>query len=246
VPVKSRSGHFVLAVFVVLGAGLLANGVVRPARVAVQPAAKANVRTLAWAWLGDLRPVGASLAWLQLQGAWQQRNPAETMAWIRLATELEPRSLFFWANGARIIAHDMADWLSVTGRSRQAVGHDQAAMALTLLNEAQAWHEQNPHYWIERAGIELHAAQDTVAAAASFRQAAKLPGAPYFAARLHAELLVRQGRFDAAREWLVELHPTLPARDPRAQVELVLGRIRALEERLSLPAEQRYRPWDEL
>lgn len=245
-PVKSRFGHLIVAVLVLIGAGLLANRVVHPTRTSVQPAALTNVRTLAWSWLGDLRPVGANLAWLQLQGAWQQRNPTEAMAWIRLAIELEPRSLFFWANGARIVAHDMPDWLSATGRSRSVIGQEQAAMALALLDEAQAWHEQNPHFWIERAGIELHAAQDIVAAAASFHRAAKLPGAPYFAARLHAELLVRQGRFDAAREWLVELHPTLPAQDPRAQAELVRGRIRALEERLSLPAEQRYRAQDEL
>jgi len=233
-------------VLVLLSAGLLANGVVRPIHASVHLAALTNVRILAWLWLGDLRPVGANLAWLQLQGAWQQRNPAEAIAWIRLAIELEPRSLYFWSNGARIIAHDMPDWMIATGRSRTAVGHEQAAMALALLDEAQAWHGQNPHYWIERAGIELHAAQDIVAAAASFHRAAKLPGAPYFAARLHAELLVRQGRFNAAREWLVELHPTLPAQDPRAQADLVLGRIRGLEERLSLPAEQRYRARDEL
>jgi len=231
-----------VAVIVLLGAGLLANGVVRPVRAAVQPAAAIGPRTLAWAWLGDLRPVGANLAWLQLQGAWQQRNPAETMAWIRLAIELEPRSLFFWANGARIIAYDMPDWLGDMGRSRQAVGLEQAARALALLEEAQTWHEQNPHYWIERAAIELHAAQDIVAAAGSFRRAAEQPGAPFFAARLHAELLVKQGRLGAAREWLVGLHPTLPARDPRAQAELVLGKIRDLERRLGLPPEHCYLP----
>jgi hypothetical protein len=231
---------------VLLSAGILANGLVRPTYASVHSAALTNVRTLAWSWLGDLRPVGANLAWLQLQGAWQQRNPSEAITWMRLAIELEPRSLYFWSHGARIIAHDMPDWLIATGRSRPALGHEQAEMALALLDEALAWHEQNPHYWIERAGIELHAAQDIMAAAESFRRAAKLPGAPYFAARLHAELLVRKGRFDAARAWLVELHPTLPAQDPRAQADLVLGRIRGLEERLSLPAEQRYRARDEL
>lgn len=244
--VKSKAGHFCLVVLVLAGTGWLANGIARPARDATQPTANFSVRALAWEWLGGLRPVGANLAWLQLQGAWQQRNPAEVLAWIRVAIELAPQSLYFWADGARIMAYDLPPWLSPAGEVDEVIRQRQAGLALALLDEARVWHEQNPQYWIERAGIELHAAHDMVAAAGSFRRAAKLPGAPYFAARLHAEMLVRQGRFDAAREWLVELHPTLPPHDPRAQADLVLRRIRALERRLELPPVQRYQWPDEL
>lgn len=231
---------------VLAGTGLLANGMVRPVRIAIQPTMHFSMRGLAWEWLGGLRSVGANLAWLQVQGAWQHRNPAEVMAWIRVAIELEPRSLYFWVNGARIIAHDLTAWLSTAGQPGEAIRGRQAGLALVLLDEAQAWHEKNPHYWIERATIELNGAQDIEAAADSFRRAAECPGAPYFAARLHAELLVRQGRLEAAHAWLVGLHPILPPHDPRAQADLVLERIRGLEERLRLPPVRRLRLPDEL
>jgi len=240
VHVKSKAGHLCRAVLLLAGTGLLANGIVRPENGSIQPPTRLSVRALAWEWLGGLRPVGANLAWLQLQGAWQQRNPAEVMAWIRIAIELEPQSLYFWANGARMIANDLPAWLSAAGQASAEIRQRQADLALALLDDARAWHDQNPQYWIERATIELNGVRDYVAAADSFRRAAQCPGAPYFAARLHAELLVRQGRLDAAHAWLVGLHPTLPPRDPRAQSDLVLERIRALERRLELPPEQCY------
>lgn len=238
--VKSKAGNLCVVMLVLAGTGLLANGMVRPAHATLQPTASFSVRGLAWEWLGGLRSVGANLAWLQVQGAWQERNPAEVVAWIRVAIELEPRSLYFWANGARIIAHDLPAWLSTAGQPGEVIRRRQAGLALALLDGARAWHEQNPHYWIERAAIELNGAQDIETAAESFRRAAQCPGAPYFAARLHAELLVRQGRLDAAYAWLVALHPTLSSHEPRAQADLVLGRIRALERRLEMQPEQCY------
>ncbi len=235
-----------MTVLVLAGTGLLANGIVRPARATIHPTTNLSVRTLAWEWLGGLRPLGANLAWLQLQGSWQKRSPSEVMAWIRIATELEPQSLYFWVNGARIIAHDLLAWLSPAGHAREVSRRRQAGLALALLDEARAWHSQNPQYWVERATIELNGLRDDEAAAESFRRAAECPGAPYFAARLHALLLVRLGRLEAAHAWLVELHPTLPPHETAAQAELVLGRIRALEQRLNLSPDRCYRMPDEL
>ena len=60
-----------------------------------------------------------------------------------------------------------------------------------------------------------------------------LPGAPYYAARIHGELLQAMGRPQEALHWLREILPGLPDNDPAARREVVLERIRALEEELA-------------
>jgi alkylated DNA nucleotide flippase Atl1 len=67
-------------------------------------------------------------------------------------------------------------------------------------------------------------------AAACYRQAAELPGAPYYAARIHGELLRELGRPAEALAWLRRVAEKLPGDDPTARREVVLERIRALEQ----------------
>lgn len=237
--VRSDWKHIVCVLAALAGGGILANG------VALADATARAVRAPAglwWDWLGGLRPLGANLAWLQAQGAWERGDASQTTALIRLAAELQPESLFFWSGGARLLALDLASVADVSGDSADAL----RKAGMELLEQARTWHEDNPYYWIERAGLEWQALADAALAAESYRRAALLPGAPYYAARLHAQLLVRQGRLGEAHAWLCRLHPQLPAADPAAQADLVLTRIHRLEQQLGLPAEQRYRQQDEL
>jgi hypothetical protein len=69
-----------------------------------------------------------------------------------------------------------------------------------------------------------------------------MPGGPYYAARLHAEMLRRAGRKAEALAWLVQLHPQLPRNDEAAAADVVLERIRELEHELGVPADRAYRP----
>lgn len=104
------------------------------------------------------------------------------------------------------------------------------------------FHPENTTIWIERANIELNKLRDTAAAAESYRRAWATPGAPYYTARLHGELLRRLGRKNEALAWLVKLHPQLPPDDEGAAAEVVLGRIRDLERELNVPRLRAYRP----
>ena len=67
-----------------------------------------------------------------------------------------------------------------------------------------------------------------------------MPDAPYYAARIHAELLKRLGRPWEAYAWLRQLHPTLPPGEEAAGAKVVLGRIRDLERILEIPEKERY------
>jgi predicted Zn-dependent protease len=167
---------------------------------------------------------------------------------IQLVTVVDDRPVFFWLNGARMLAYDMTQWrLARAGAAgpppaavRQRIAEEQAAMALRYLEEARRRHPDNAALCVEVAHIHYNLRADVAAAARWYRQAAELPDAPRYAARIHAQLLRRLGRPREAYRWLCRLHATLPARDPEAMPEVVLKRIRDLEETLAIPAAERY------
>ena len=201
---------------------------------------------MAWELLGGLRTLGANVAWLRMHTAWTEHDAPATLGWVRTAIAMNPQSLYFLVNGARILAYDVPAW-RLSGRPALAgvavrVHREHAAMAMALLEEGAAWHADNPHWWIERGNVALNAAHDLRTAARCYRAAAELPGAPFYAARIHADLLLRQGRLAEAHTWLCHVHRSLPASDPAAQSGRVLHKIRELEAQLQLPAAQVYEP----
>ena len=255
--VKSR----LLAIFVTLGGLALTGAALRwmeaplwAALRAEQPALRlgsagaAAGQGVTLGLLGGFRAIVADFTWLRLHVIWEQRDLAATDTLLRLVTTIDPRPLYFWVNGARIIAFDMTAWriaeagghdlLSAVQRDR--LGAEQARLAIRLLEEAMTFHPGNAALWIERANIELNRLRDSAAAAESYRKAWEQPGAPTYAARLHAELLRRLGRKAEALVWLTRLHPQLPPEEEGT--ELVLSRIRDLERELAVPVMQTYRP----
>lgn len=200
--------------------------------------------------LGGFRALAADFTWLRVFTIWESRDLPATETMLRLVTALDPRPIYFWLNGARIVAYDMTAWRiaaaggfeSVPATVREHFSAEQARLALRRLDEAMRFHPASSELWIERASIELNRLHDPSAAAASYRRAWELPGAPYYVARLHAEMLRRAGRRAEALDWLVKLHPQLPTEDESAGAAIVLGRIRDLERELVVPAAQAYRP----
>lgn len=198
--------------------------------------------------LGGFRAIVADFTWLRLHVIWEQRDLPATESLLGLVTAIDPRPLYFWVNGARIIAFDMSAWRiadaggydALPKAQQERIGAEQARLAIRRLDAAMTFHPASADLWIERANIELNRLHDTAAAAASYRRAWEQPHAPYYAARLHAELLKRLGRKAEALAWLVQLHPQLPAADEGTEV--VLGRIRDLERELGVPTLQTYRP----
>lgn len=219
----------------------------QPALQAETAAAAGQGVTLAL--LGGFRALVADAAWLRMYVLWEQRDAPGVATLIRLVATVDPRPVYFWLNGARILAHDLPSWrLAATGGSdgapaawRERVEREQAELALRHLAAARRQHPQSVDLWVEQAGIEWHRLRDPAAAAESYRRAAELPGAPYYVARLRAEVLRRIGRKPEALVWLKQIHPTLPAGNEAAAPELVLARIRELERELGVPAAAAYR-----
>lgn len=201
------------------------------------------------ALLGGFRTLVADATWIRMYASWEKRDLAATQTFVELVTAIDPRPAYFWLNGARILAHDLSTWRyeSAGGEAAGAaverrIDREQGTAALRHLEAALAFHPANPDIWIERAAIQVTRLRDLPGAAESYRRAWELPRAPYYAARLHAEMLRRSGRTEEAWRFLARLHPTLPAGDPGAGRDVVLARIRELERELRLPPERAYRP----
>lgn len=202
------------------------------------------------ALLGGFRALVADGLWLRMHVLWERYDLAGTDTLVRLVSAVDPRPAYFWLNGARILGYDLSAWRilgaggyeAVPAAVQRAINRQQGERAIRQLEAAAVFHPANPDLWIERANLELNRLGDPLAAAASYRRAWELPRGPYYAGRLHAEMLRRAGRPEEALAWLVRLHPQLPPGDEAAAADVVLGRIRELEKILGVSPQAVYRP----
>ena len=254
---KSRLGQLALVVAVLAAAGAGLNAVVGPRpdertlphveALKTSPGAGAL-----FGWLGGFRALAADFLWLRMYAGWEERDLPGTETLIRAVVAVDPRPVYFWLNGARILAYDVPVWRitaeggfdAVKGERRKAIETEHAWLALRHLAAARRVQADPVALWIEQANIELNKLGDVAAAAASYRRAWEAPDGPYFAARIYAELLKRQGRNVEAYAWLRELHAKLPRDDEAADAPLVLARIRELEQVLGVAPAAVYRAPD--
>ena len=257
--VKSKLTVLAVSLGALAFTGAIAERIAAPvwsARRASEPALQIDSATAAagqgvtLGLLGGFRAIVADFAWIRLYVSWEARDLPATETIINLVTSLDPRPLYFWLNGARMMAYDMPVWRieseggydAVPQARQDAISHEQARLALRRIEAAMRFHSTSAALWTERANIEWNRLGDAAAAAESYGRAWEQPEAPYFTARLHAEMLRRIGRKAEALAWLVKLHPLLPPADESARAVLVLERIRQLEGELGVPPEQRYAP----
>ena len=201
-------------------------------------------------WLGGFRALAADFLWLRLFAGWQDRDLPGSQTLIRAVVAVDPRPIYFWLNGARMLAYDLPAWRIaaeggyevVSPARRRVIETEHAQLALRHIEAARKVQRDQAALWVEQANIELNKLGDVAAAAASYRRAWESPGGPYYAARIYAELLRKQGKNAEAYAWLRDLHARLPADDEAADAPLVLARIRELEKTLAVPAREIYRP----
>jgi len=181
--------------------------------------------------LGGLRPVVAGGYWLRANVAWEQREAAAMEAFLGLTVAADERPLHYWLNGARMLAYDVPAWQSTDALQvfRRRAADEQARRALRFLESGLNWHGADAAIYVEMGNIYLRQLGDLESAVRCYRLAAEQPGAPYYTARIHAELLRELGRPVEALAWLRQILPGLPADDPAARRGVVIQRIKELE-----------------
>lgn len=235
--VSSRPGAWLLPAVTLLVGGFLLRALEQPAPAALrgeQLTALAGQGGLP-AVLGGLRAAVAGGFWLRASLAWERRDPEATAALLELTVAADERPVYFWLNGARMLAYDVPEWLPATAPAvvRRQVNEVQAQRALVFLAKGLRRHGPDFALYVEQANIHLRRRGDLESAARCYRLAAEQPGAPHYAGRLHAGLLGGLGRPQEALAWLRRILPTLPADDPAARRDVVQARIRALEQELA-------------
>lgn len=198
--------------------------------------------------LGGFRTILADFMWIKLNMSWETRDRVQLDALMRMVTTLDPRPEYFWVNGARMIAYDVPVWRvreaggyeALSEARVQAINQEQADQALSFLERARGFHPESHKLVLEIAQIYLNRLKDDAQAAEWFYRATQLPDAPYYAARLYAELLRKQGKLEEAYAYLKELYLGLPDDDPFALKDVVLERIQELETDLNIPLWNRF------
>ena len=202
--------------------------------------------------LGGFRAIIADFLWLQTHTVWQDGERAKLDSMIRLVTSIDPRPLVFWVMSARMIAYDVPHWRireegghqEVPVWRQEAIAREQAEQAFAHIRRGLKFHPHHPELYLEIGKIYLNRLEDPAAAAPWFLRASQQPGAPYYAARIYADLLRRQGKNAQAYDFLQGLFLRLPDDEPYAQKGIVLERIRELEETLGITERERFRPGD--
>lgn len=197
-------------------------------------------QSFARAFLGGTAKLAADFAWIHGFSCWMERDEQGTLRGFRLATILDPQNAFFWRNGARFLALDLPHWRAevmrqegkATPENLRRMRIELSRQALRFLEEARLAIPHDPWLPIEQAMIAYQGMNDKALAAHYYYEAAILPGSPYFAARLHGELLRQIGREAEALAWYQEILPSLPPNDPEAFRNVVLQRIEDLESHL--------------
>lgn len=199
--------------------------------------------------LGGFRAIVADLFWIRTNSIWESYDLPGTQTSIKLVTAIDPRPLYFWLNGSRMISYDMPNWRidkaggydAVPDAVKRRFDEEQSAVAVKYLEGALDFHPEHPLLVLEIGNIHLNRLKDVETASRYYLRASKHPDAPHYAARIYAELLRRLGRNAEAYEFLKKLYPTLPKDDLMAQAPVVLERIRELEEELGIPQERRFK-----
>ncbi|MBX3735413.1 MAG: hypothetical protein KF715_01885 [Candidatus Didemnitutus sp.] len=179
-------------------------------------------------------PAAADWCWLKANLAWEKRDEARTRELTTLAVALAPMTDYFRVNAARMRAFDFPEWRereqpTAPSALKAAWRAELAGEALAVLEHAPG---RSPELWIEAGNIALYARRDSREAAAYYRRAAEMVGAPWHAGRICGELLWRSGQRREAVEWLRAWGGRLPADEPEAQRELVLARCAEWEREL--------------
>ena len=100
---------------------------------------------LAFGILGGFRAIVADVLWVRMYTLWQTHEPPPVEALLKLVTTVDPRPLYFWLNGARILAFDMPSWRinaaggydAVPVAEQRQIDAEQARLALTRIDEAE-------------------------------------------------------------------------------------------------------------
>ncbi|WP_309400167.1 tetratricopeptide repeat protein [Cerasicoccus maritimus] len=200
--------------------------------------------------LGGFRTLLADFVYLRANYYWEKYDRPNTEALLGLTSSIDPRPMYFWLNGARMIAYDIpvwrirekGAWEDVPEFYRKEIYREQVDRAMKMLDRAEKFHPDDMRLPLEKARIYYDKVNDYEKAAENYKRAIDLPNAPYYAHRIYANALDKAGHPREAYNFLKNRWFTMDHTNRGAMPEVVLERIRELEARLDTPFIERLPP----
>ncbi len=197
--------------------------------------------------IGGFRAIIADFLFIKTNTYWENKDRPNTEAMLNLVTAVDPRPMFFWLNGARMMAYDMPAWeaqemggyANLPPAVEKNLKARYAELGMNFIDKAGSFHPNDYRVPLEKAQISINRLEDPAQAAKYYKEVVAMPDSPYYADRIYAEMLKRSGHQQEAYDYLRALYPTLPRDNAMAATNVVLERIRELEDELDLPPIQR-------
>lgn len=191
--------------------------------------------------LSGFRSVVADALFIQAHVAWEETEWGRVMLLFRQATTLQPRSVLFWDMAAWHMAWNAsAAVLNDTKIPRESLrlkaAREYYAIGKDFLERGIRNNPDKPQLYESLGRLYQQKYNDHLHASEMYARAAALPGAPSYDKRFAAyELSYCEGHEREAYQDLRRLYDI----GPNEHLPTLLARLRALEEKLQIPADQR-------
>jgi hypothetical protein len=190
--------------------------------------------------LGGFRSVIADLLFIDAYSAWERTDWTYLLLRLRQATELQPRAILFWEMAGWHMAWNAGTAAleddSKSPAARRRLQHDYLELGKDFLVRGIAHNPQKPQLYEALARLYRDKFHDHARAAENFEKASRLPDHASYDERFSAyELSYCEGREREAYDRL----RTLYQRGEKERLPRLLNQLRAMEERLKVPAKER-------
>jgi hypothetical protein len=190
--------------------------------------------------LGGFRSVIADLLFIDAYSAWERTDWTHLLLRLRQATELQPRAILFWEMAGWHMAWNAGTAAledeSKSPAARRRLQHDYLELGKDFLVRGISHNSDKPQLYEALARMYRDKFHDHAAAADNFEKASRLPGHMSYDERFSAyELSYCEGREREAYDKLRALYQ----RGEKERLPRLLHQLRAMEERLKIPANER-------
>jgi len=190
--------------------------------------------------LGGFRSVIADLLFIDAYSAWERTDWASLLLRLRQATELQPRAIMFWEVAGWHMAWNAGtaalEDQSKAPATRRRLQSQYLKLGEDFLVRGVAHNPDKPQLYEALARLYRDKFHDHARAADNFEKASRLPGHASYDERFSAyEVSFCEGREREAYDRLRALY----LRGEKERVPRLINQLRAMEERLNLPLNER-------
>lgn len=196
--------------------------------------------------LGGLRTLVADLTWIRSYVLWERKERAGCEALMRAACALDPYSRYFWEHTGYVVGFDLAHWEirrrggydKVPAEIQERLFKSYARRGIEILEEGSVRSRVSTPLLLVIAQLAEIKLKDHSLSARYYRQAAEAPDAPWYAARICAQVMWEDGRRAEAYRWFRQYWTSrmLPHGDGFPDD---LSQLRTMEEVLRIKAADR-------